>query len=111
LDVNDTWARVERSSQKSGAGFLVRAAVYFKAEVAADLQAGFRAWDVEIARAVRVADANVFYCFRLSCNDCVSSEIPETRRQQELQQTSTKPSVCSFEIHFLLEETAARTQM
>ncbi len=36
-------------------------------------QAGFGAWDVEVASAVSIANADIFNCFWLWCDDCVGS--------------------------------------
>src|SRR5690606_10371304 len=38
-----------------------------------DTQAGFGAWDVEVASAVSIAYADIFNCFWLWCDDCVGS--------------------------------------
>src|SRR5690606_16067634 len=50
-----------------------RRAVDLVANPTANAEAGLGARDVEVASAVRVADANVFHRLRLSDNDSVSS--------------------------------------
>jgi hypothetical protein len=52
---------------------LIFANINLEADVTFDLQAGFRARDVEVAGAVSVSDAYIFNRFRLSSNDSVSS--------------------------------------
>ncbi len=39
--------------------------------VAVDAQAGFGAWNIEVASAVCIANADIFNCFWLWSDDCV----------------------------------------
>ncbi|WP_445433038.1 hypothetical protein [Brucella haematophila] len=69
------------------AGIGVVATLHIITDIAADTQAGFGARNVEIARAVSIANANIFNGFWLWSNDCIRSK---SRRRNHCRRRSNE---------------------